>query len=319
MNEFSLINRYFKSLTQDGEEVIIGSGDDAAVVEIPSGYQLAVSTDALVSDVHFLPDWKPAEIAYKAITVNVSDMAAMGAIPKWITIALTLPEAKTPWIESFSDGLANVLSQYDLSLIGGDLTRGPLTIAVTVHGLLPDRQALRRDGAQVGDSIYVTGHLGGAALAVEHLTDNRLSEQAFNRVLNRLKRPVARVRHGSVLLNYSKTAIDLSDGLSADLNHICQASGVGACLYRDKIPVHPEVINACGEQAVEFALVGGDDYELCFTVNPSNKAAFKEAMAKNTLDYYEIGFIDDEPSLRLIDETGKVKQIEPQGFQHFYG
>lgn len=320
MNEFALINRYFRSLAQNDESVIVGSGDDAAVVKIPQGYQMAVSTDALVSGVHFLPKWHPGEIAYKAIAVNVSDMAAMGAEPKWVTIALSLPEIDIAWVAAFSEGLAGALKQYGILLVGGDLTRGPLNIAVTIQGLLPDGQALRRDAAKVGDSVYVTGCLGGAALAVEHLEDETLNERDFNSVLNLLKHPIARVKHGAVLLNFAHAAIDLSDGLSADLNHVCQASGVGACLYREQIPVHPAVLNAYGDKAVEFALSGGDDYELCFTVGSSKKSGFEAAMRQSQLAYHEIGIIDEVCSLRLFDETtNKINIIEAQGFQHFYG
>lgn len=318
MNEFALIKQFFQSLKAKDHNVLVGSGDDAAVLSVPNNYELAVSTDALVSGVHFLADWDPFDIAYKVIAVNVSDMAAMGATPKWVSMALCLPDVDSHWLQRFSDGIKHLLELYQIDLIGGDLTRGPLTITVTIQGLLPQGMRLCRNQAKEGDSIYVTGYLGGAALAVANLFDNQIGDDLAT-VLALLKQPSARVEHGLTLLPYANAAIDISDGFSADLNHICQASSVGARLYETQIPIHPVVTKHLGKKACRYALQGGDDYELCFTVRADNKKAAEDALTNNHLNFYEVGIIERSPGLKLIDESGLSQSFEPTGYQHFDG
>lgn len=319
MNEFGLIKHFFQSLSQPDASVIVDSGDDAAIVTVAKGYQLAISTDALVSGVHFLPQWDGYDVAIKSLAVNLSDMAAMGAIPKWVNIALCLPDKDMVWLERFSLGLADMLSQYKVSLIGGDLTQGPLTIAVTIQGWVANDKYLTRSQASVGDSIFVTGTLGAAKLAVENLQQCRLSDADFEHIMNKLQHPVPRIEHGQVLIDYASAAIDISDGLKADLNHICKGSGVGATLYREAIPVDQVLKRNKPNSCIEDALSGGDDYELCFCVSQSNKHSMEQALKAQNLPYYEIGCIEQQPGLRLQDNSGYCIPIKPDGYQHFDG
>ncbi len=266
LSEFALIARYFSSLGR-GDAVDLGVGDDCAILRLPPDKRLATSMDTLVSGVHFPEDAFPEDIGYRAVAVAASDLAAMGATPLAMTVALTLPEADDFWLTTFSEGLARAVSEYQLPLVGGDTTRGPLAITVQVFGALPAGAALLRSGAKPGDALLVSGTLGDAAGGLAFLQgDWQPSPEHAEYLLGRFYRPTARLKLGAELLGYATSAIDVSDGLLADAGHIAAASGVKISIESGLLPLsaalasHPD-----RDQALRWALSGGDDYELCFT------------------------------------------------------
>jgi len=266
-SEFDLIYRYFSSLGA-GPAVDLSVGDDCAILRLEPNERLATSVDTMVEGVHFPEDMFPEDIGFRAVSVAVSDLAAMGARPIGMTVALTLPEADEFWINTFSQGLAQAVSEYKLPLVGGDTTRGPLTISVQVMGALPADKALLREGAQVGDLVYVSGTLGDAAGALAFLNGEWHPEpDAAEFLLQRFHRPRARVELGRELLGKATSAIDISDGLLADAGHIAAASGVSIDIECGRVPLssalnsHPD-----SESKLKWALSGGDDYELCLTL-----------------------------------------------------
>lgn len=312
MNEFSLIDAFFKKPALARADVLFGIGDDAACLRVPPGHDLLVSTDTLVAGVHFLSDWDPADIAWRAVMVNVSDMAAMAATPCWLSLALTLPDNNSAWLSSFADGLHAALKLYNIALVGGDTTRGPLSITITVHGTAPEGRAVRRQGAQVGDTIWVSGDLGAAAFAVSLLPGSEVNAADQHILMNKLKRPQARMDMLPILRPYASAALDISDGLSADLNHLCEASGLGAYLSLDTIPIHPLLKTHRPDQALELALTGGDDYELCFTSASANTARLLAVLADMGLSCYPIGNMVKEPGLHTANGP-----LAPRGYAHF--
>ena len=316
MDEFSLIDVFFKSIPHQRKDVVFGIGDDAACLQIPHGMQLLVSCDTLVDDIHFLSSWDAYDIACKAVMVNVSDIAAMGGTPCWLTLAITLPTLEKNWLHRFSQGLHDSLSSYNMALIGGDTTHGPLCMTLTIHGLVPVGKAVRRSGARPGDKIYVSGELGGAALAVACLQHQDIDAADKAILMKKLLHPVPRVDLAVDLRAYATAAIDISDGLSADLNHICVESQVGACLKLDSLPVHPLVKKYLGKKALDFALNGGDDYELCFTVAPKNEEQFLASLAKTGLSCYPIGLVQEQLGLRAT-LNGEMVPIIIDGYKHF--
>jgi thiamine-monophosphate kinase len=316
--EFELINRYFRQLTLAREDVVLGVGDDAALMKCPDDMMLAVSMDSLVSGVHFFADTAPAALGHKALAVNLSDLAAMGADPAWVTLALTLPEVSEPWLYEFCQGFAGLAERYQVSLVGGDTTRGPLAVTVQVHGFVPNGFAMRRDGAEVGDDIYVTGTLGDAALALQQLKQG-LSQQAVNAaIVERLERPQPRVEAGLALRHLAHSAIDLSDGLLADLGHILTLSGVGASLALDRIP-RSSAVDAVIRSEEDWSLVaaGGDDYELCVTLPSVCRAEVAGIAQRLDLAITRIGSIESEMGLRCIDQKGHAWSPSRLGFDHF--
>lgn len=317
LSEFSLIKRYFNSSPIKRDDVVFGIGDDAACLAVPAASHLLVSTDTLVAGIHFLAEWSAYDIAYKAIMVNVSDMAAMAAQPAWITLALTLPELDEPWLASFAAGLNDALNQFNIDLVGGDTTRGPLSITVTIMGHAAQGRCIRRVGAKPGDIIMVSGELGAAALAVHFLEREGIAAEDRDVAMDYLLHPKARVDLSELLQNYASAAIDISDGLSADLNHICEASGVGACLIEQDLPVHPLVHKYLGARAVDLALTGGDDYELCFTVAPERLDVLMASLTQRGLVCYPVGFIDSTPGLRLQTIAQELVDLTPKGYSHF--
>lgn len=317
MDEFSLIDVFFKNPAQGREDILYGIGDDAACVTVPPNHQLMISTDTLVAEVHFLSSWDAYDIACKAVMVNVSDMAAVAATPCWISLALTLPELNIPWLQRFSQGLHASLNDFNIALIGGDTTHGPLSMTLTIHGFVPAGQSVRRGGAKAGDKIYVSGDLGAAALAVHALKNNDIAEHDKQSLMKKLQHPVPRIDLIPILREYASAAIDISDGLSADLNHICVASNVGACLIDNAIPVHPLVEKYRQENATTFALTGGDDYELCFTVPPQKEKKLLASLASLGLDCYPIGIIEEKTGLRIKQVNGELKTFSPRGYSHF--
>lgn len=314
MDEFQLIRHYFASLTVANEGVVLGIGDDAALLAVPAGQQLVVTTDTLVAGRHFPLATQPFDIGWKALAVNLSDLAAMGGTPRWFTLALTLPEIDPVWLAAFSEGLKAVADLHAIALVGGDTTRGPLAISITAMGLVTKGVALRRDGAVEGDLVCVTGTLGDAALALRQLGQ----ADAAHALRRRLDRPTPRVEAGIKLAAFGMAAIDISDGLAADLNHILIASQVGAELRADRLPQSPAFAEHAGAEALALQLHGGDDYELCVCLRGGDYAEMQPQLAAIGVPLTRIGVITAEPGLRLR-EGQAVRAIEPRGYKHFEG
>lgn len=318
-SEFFLIDNYFKSKSINRSDVFLGIGDDAAVTTVPTGMQLVSAVDTMVSGVHFSGDTPPYCVGYKSLAVNLSDLAAMGAEPAWATLAITMPQADEAWIQHFCDGFFNLAKSHSVQLIGGDTTQGPLTITVQIMGLVPDGQALTRRGAQVGDLIYVSGTLGDAAAALTlGRNDQQVGASTIDKALrNRLDRPTPRVELGLQLRKIASSAIDISDGLASDLSHVLEAGGVGATIRQESIPLSSS-LDAIEdtEQVMRWALQGGDDYELCFTVLPENSRSVETIARQLKLNVTEIGFVEEKKGLRLSNEA-VIQELSPIGFEHF--
>lgn len=269
LSEFAIIRKYFATLTTDDSTVQCGIGDDAAILSIPDGMDVVVSMDTLLQDHHFPPDTAPADLGYKALAVNLSDMMAMAAEPKWVLLSLSLPEPDEDWIEKFAAGFGELARQYAISLIGGDLSRGPLSVTVQIQGLLPIGTALRRSRAQRDDLIYVTGTLGDAGVALDIIREKRcIAELHKKHFLQCLNRPEINIAVGIRLRTIANSAIDISDGLLADLGHILEASQLGAEIEIEKLPLSdPMQVSVDKTAAWNYALTAGDDYQLCFTAS----------------------------------------------------
>ncbi len=318
MNEFELIARYFARQPVSRPDVALGIGDDAAVLDVPAGQQLVVSTDMLVAGVHFPENTDAVSIGHKSLAVNLSDLAAMGATPAWYTLNMSLPQADPAWLEGFCKGMFGLARQHNAALVGGDTTRGPLTIGIQIMGLVPRGQALMRAGARPGDRIYVTGLLGEAALGLQ-VAQGRLDlpEEYRSNVLQQLHRPTPRVQIGIALRALASACIDVSDGLAADLGHILAASGAGARIHLKRLPLSPAYDAAFLQVGWGAALSGGDDYELCFTIPPDSEAAFRNASTRFGVSCCYIGDIEAETGLRIVDEQGTLYRPEQAGFDHF--
>lgn len=313
--EFDLIERIRDRCAHQRGDVVLGIGDDAALVDVPDGQRLVACTDALVAGVHFPADTAPEDIGWKSLAVNLSDLAAMGAEPAWALLALTLPDADARFVERFSDGFAVLASRHAVALVGGDTTQGPLSIAVTALGVIPAGDAVTRGGARTGDTVFVTGTLGDAAGALKLLLDGRSSPVAL---LARLRRPEPRVAAGIALRGVASACIDVSDGLLADLAHICHASGVGAELDVEALPLSSELVTNFHARACrQFALSGGDDYELCFTVRPECEGRVAMALAAIGCDATRIGRIVAGSGVRVLDARGNEIDLVHTGWEHF--
>ncbi|MCP3667334.1 MAG: thiamine-phosphate kinase [Gammaproteobacteria bacterium] len=316
-SEFELIKQHFSHLGSIRKDVVLGVGDDCALLSPLADQVLAVSMDTLVAGVHFLVDVDPETLGHKALAVNLSDLAAMGATPAWVTLALTLPEKNDAWLSAFCSGFGKLAIQHNLQLVGGDTTRGPLSITVQVHGYVPAGQALRRVGAAVGDQIYLTGTLGDAGLSLKAL-QGELPLDQLSTLRSRLERPTPRIGAGVAMRGVAHAAIDLSDGLLADLGHICEASGVGARIELSLLPLSIAVatyIKSTGDW--QIALAGGDDYELCVTVPPHQAAELEQRIRELKTPLTRIGSIESGDSIRVIDTDGSTLQIEQRGYDHF--
>ena len=316
MSEFDLIRRHF---TRAAKRAVLGVGDDAALLTMPAGSELAVSTDMLVSGVHFFDGADPNALGHKALAVNLSDLAAMGASPRWATLALALPEVNESWLTAFSAGFFALADLHQVDLVGGDTTRGPLNISITVGGEVPVGAALRRDGAKLGDEIWISGSLGDAALALAGCKREVAIAQADKASLNeRLNRPTPRVELGVALRGVAHAAIDVSDGLVADLGHILQRSHCGGSVEFADLP--QSVVFArygATATAIHCALAGGDDYELCFTAPPTQRDAILALAAKLGLPLTRIGRIETDLGLRVRDTHGNPIDLVSTGFEHF--
>lgn len=316
MTEFDLIRTFFARQPVARPDVVAGIGDDAALLQPPPGFQLAVSSDMLVSGVHFFPDADPKALGHKALAVNLSDLAAMGAEPAWFMLNLAMPNADAAWLEQFCRGMFDLAREFNVQLVGGDTSRGPLAMAIEVHGFVPEGKALRRSGAKAGDRIYVTGTLGDAALALrQRRGEISLAERDRHAVIERMDRPTPRVREGMMLRDLAHSAIDISDGLVADLDHVLEMSGVGARVQLDKIPLSAVYRAHLKKIGWDTALSNGDDYELCFTVPEKNIVALEKL--RPSCGFYCIGAIEAQPGLRVMDESGKEFQLRETGHDHF--
>jgi thiamine-monophosphate kinase len=315
-SEFDLIRRFF---TRPAPQAVLGVGDDAALIQPSSGMELAVSTDMLVSGRHFFPDADPFQLGYKSLAVNLSDIAAMGGNPRWATLALALPEADERWLGAFMEGFFSIAQEFGVDLIGGDTTHGPLTISVTIMGEVPAGQALRRSGAQVGDEVWVSGQLGDAALALAHFQQRiELTPHDVAACLPALHMPAPQVALGRHLLGLAHSAIDISDGLVADLGHILEASGVAAEIRFSVLPVsatlHPYLHLP---EARRCVLAGGDDYQLCFSVPVSGREEVLAISRQTGLPLVCVGRIEAGTGLRVLDQEGQPMALEGGGFDHF--
>ncbi|WP_223619723.1 thiamine-phosphate kinase [Lysobacter sp. ESA13C] len=320
------------------DDVVLGIGDDAALLQPPAGQQLVVATDTLNRGVHFADDAAPAGIGWKSLAVNLSDLAAMGASPAWCTLSLSLPAepgfATEAFVDGFLDGFVELAARHRVALVGGDTTRGPLSVCVTVLGFVEPGAALRRDGAQAGDEVWVTGTLGDAAAALalagiapyceyEVRRNDGDAHTDAERLFERLHRPTPRVSAGRALCGLAHAGIDVSDGLLADLGHVCAASGVDACIDADALPVSRALAAACaGDARRALQLSGGDDYELCFTAPPGRRAAIEQALSRGDSTARVIGRIEArqagaECAVRVHTSDGSVWTPTRKGYQHF--
>ena len=318
VSEFDLIRRYF---TRPAKRALLGVGDDCALIAAEEGSVLAVSTDMLVEGRHFFAGADAVQLGHKALAVNLSDLAAMGAAPRYATLALALPEADETWLAQFTQGLFGLADAFDVELIGGDTTRGPRTISITAIGTVAPGLALRRDGARVGDDVWLSGCTGDAALALAHLNGRvKLSAAALAHCLARLHTPVPCIALGLALRGLASSAIDVSDGLAADLGHIAECSGVAIELRYAALP-RSRALNTCTDERLAQAclLAGGDDYELAFTARADCVARVETVAADLGLVLTRIGTVSaGEAGLVAVhDAGGKPLRLTSRGFDHF--
>lgn len=311
--EFNLIDRIRRRVTTR-DDVVLGIGDDAALLQPPAGRQLVVAADTLNAGIHFPLDTAAADIGWKSLAVNLSDLAAMGAEPAWCTLSLCLPEPDAEWVDGFLDGFLELAGRHHLALVGGDTTRGPLSISVTVIGLVEPGRALRRDAARVGDEVWVSGSLGDAAGALA-LMEAGAPPAALR---ERLDRPTPRVELGRELAGCAHAAIDISDGLLADLGHVCHASRVGAEVWLDVLPCSPALADAFEPtRRQELQATGGDDYELCFTAAPEAAAKLAVLATAEVVSITRIGRIVEGGGVRALDAEGRAWRPPHAGHEHF--
>lgn len=328
-SEFDVINRYF---ARPWRNAVLGPGDDAALIACKPGMNWAISVDTLVAGRHFFPDVDPATLGHKVLAVNLSDMAAMGATPHWATLSLTLTETLAQddvWLKAFSSGFFALADQYQVELIGGDTTRGPLNISVQIIGEVEPGKALQRNGAQPGEDIWVSGYLGDATLALQSLQQQvTLTAQEATLCLAALHTPTPRVALGKALVNVAHSAIDISDGLLADLGHILDRSGVAATIELDRIPRSPAlknklqpgntVTNTACQLAIDCLLAGGDDYELCFTAPESKRDAVTRLAQESGVPLSRIGKIIPGKGLTVLSPDGNPLILKNKGYDHFF-
>lgn len=322
MDEFALIRRYFQPLAQRQQgaaedSVSVGIGDDCAVLNVPEGQQLVVSIDTLVEGTHFLVDTPPEQLAWRLLGASVSDLAAMGAAPSWLTLALTLPHADEAWVSAFSAALSEATQRYSIQLVGGDTTRGPLTLTAQVHGFVRKGAALLRSNAQAGDLICVTGTLGDSRAGLETLLTKASTDSVVDYLRHRFYRPQPRTSTGQLISAYASSCIDISDGLLGDIQHILDQSGVGAQLNPESLPLSAELKRFTDEKtAREWALSGGEDFELCFTVPPEQWTSLQAHLQTHDVQVTPVGAICEAKGLQLFSQ-GEWRVVEANGYRHF--
>jgi thiamine-monophosphate kinase len=318
LSESALIDRYFRSLGAQRSDVPLGIGDDAAVLECPRDAQLVAATDTLVAGVHFPSATPPAAVGHRALAVNLSDLAAMGARPAWALLALTLPQADAGWLAEFAAGLGGLARAHNVALVGGDTTRGPLTVTLQLLGWVPRGAALTRSGARAGDELFVSGTPGdaGAGLA---LLEGRLAAPAAAAAYlrERFLAPAPRVALGERLRGFASACIDVSDGLLGDAGKLAAASGAGLTLEFEALPVSAPLEETLGPDAArELALTAGDDYELCFSVRPENSARLARELPPERWNYRRIGVLRADTGV-AVTRGGTVMEFSHSGYQHF--
>ncbi len=312
MKEFDLIEHYFNQHTRKRADVILGIGDDAALLKPPANHYMAVSTDSLIDSIHFMSaQIPPDDLGYRTLAVSLSDMAAMGAEPAWVMLSIQLAQVDPNWLALFSKGFFELIEAYQLQLVGGNMSSGPLSITTQITGFLPIGTGVKRSGAKIGDLIYVTGPLGDAGLALHLIKQNH---PVTSDLLSSLYRPLPKVEAGLFLRSLASAMIDISDGLVADLKHILNQSKVGATLWIEKLPLSYSMKSHMGSlpEAYEFALSSGDDYELCFTIPPTQRSALEARLPNATC----IGIIHSAQELNLTYQK-KTFHLKKQGYQHF--
>jgi len=315
MSEFNLIAKYF---TRNTKHTDLSVGDDAALIRVAQGRQLAISADMLVAGTHFFHDAPAYSIGWKSLAVNVSDMAAMGALPKWATLAIALPEVNETWLAEFSKGFFACAQAFDIDLIGGDTTKGPLTLSIQIMGEVPTGKAIQRNGAQIGDDVWVSGLIGSAALGLAHLQGKiALTEPTLSYCINALNAPTPRVALGLALRGIANSCIDISDGLTADLSHILKASNLGAKLSLENINCDDYLRTHLNDSNIQQSiLAGGDDYELLFTAPKLQRDCIHQLSSQLQLPLSLIG--ETTPQLDLIiTHCQKILNITKKGFDHF--
>ncbi|MEZ8610055.1 thiamine-phosphate kinase [Vibrio sp. 10N.222.51.C8] len=318
--EFNLIEKYFVNRQPQRKDVLLAAGDDCALVKAPGNVEIAISTDTLVAGTHFLAEANPAWVAHKALASNISDLAAMGATPAWVSFALTMPEIDEAWLTPFCDSFFKLADYFGIQLIGGDTTKGPLSLTLTVQGFVPEGRALRRDGAKVGDWIYVTGNLGDSKAGLEVLLNpeqNRAKPYAAE-LEERHYVSAPRVLAGQALVNLASSAIDISDGVIADLKHILKRSQVGASIDVSTLPISPELRQFAPDitSAQQYALTSGEEYELCFTVPEENKGSLESALSHTGTKVTCIGQIRPVEYFELHN-NGEPLSWNLTGYDHF--
>ncbi|HET9403112.1 MAG TPA: thiamine-phosphate kinase [Burkholderiales bacterium] len=319
LSEFEIIRRFF---THPARHAVLGVGDDAAIVRARRGAQLVVAADMLVEGRHFSRGARPEQLGHKALAVNLSDMAAMGAVPRWATLTIALPGVDARWLGSFMRGFMRLARRHGMDLVGGDTTRGPLNISVQIIGEVPAGRALRRDGARAGDDVWVSGALGDAALALAAVKRRiTLTRGERARLEEKLHAPVPRVALGKTLRGIARSAIDVSDGLVADLGHICERSRVSASVQLDRIPASAVLKRHLARPAARAALLaGGDDYELVFTAGRAKRKAIDRLARRLRLKLTRIGKIvrrRGTPRVTVLDGSGRPVALGQTGYQHF--
>lgn len=314
--EFDLIARHFSPATR---HTVLAGGDDAALLAPASGSELAVSTDMLVEGVHFLPDVDPESLGHKSLAVNLSDLAAMGAVPRWAFLALAVPSADEAWFAGFARGFLDLATTFDVDLAGGDTTRGPLNVCVTVVGEVPAGSALRRSGARPGDDVWLSGATGEAAAGLRSRTGQvaMASAAGMQRAHDRLERPVPRVALGGAMRGIATAAIDVSDGLVADLGHVCEASGVGARIDWNRLPHSSALDGLTDEHRRQCVLAGGDDYELVFTAPAHHRNDIRMKARQCGVAVARIGVVETGEGVVVIGPSGERLAPQSAGYDHF--
>lgn len=319
MKEFDIIDNYFLSRSFQRKDVQIGIGDDCAVTTVPEGQQLVTTTDTLLEGVHFPVATSGRAVAHKAVAVNLSDLASMGAEPAWISLSLSLPEVDKAWLNDFSTCLQELTEYYSVQLIGGDTVQGPLAVTITAQGFVPTGQALTRSRAKPGDWIYVTGTLGDAGLGLKLSQDDAaIDNQHKSFLLDRFNFPTPRLLVGTTLRRIAHSCIDVSDGVLSDLKHILYASQCGATLQLEKLPISEAMKESVSqEEAIEYALTAGDDYELLFTLSEEQKGNVEVALANCNVSATCIGQITGNAEKLELKLGEKQYVLSADGFQHF--